>query len=294
MSTATPSTPRPDLLTATVPLYARYYLAPDGVRHEWKQQAGSMKIPQYLQAIIQTAAFARAPWGRRRACYRGDNGRSAGIRTETNGWRRATRHYADYTAIMRADGRQLWVRYPNQSERKYPITPSGSVKINGYIVRRPTAIMVTTVRAHHLRRFYSAAIRPLSGITWIWDRQNRSGYYRSSDGEQYRTSPNPTKTARQYFREAVQAFQARRAETVRTAHRQAAKRRLEDQPERVFVTIDDSIAAGNCQAETEKFAKLILTELTGGYPAAIRADAILARRDDTYTHRACIQAALTH
>jgi hypothetical protein len=61
----------------------------------------------------------------------------------------------------------------------------------------------------------------------------------------------------------------------------------------VYVDIEDSVRAGNCQAETTAFAKRIWGEVSSGNPCAVRADLIIAARDDSYTRRA-VAVAMQH
>ena len=286
---------------AAVPGYVRALLyddrAPASTRLAWQRIAGELLGPGYRCDRIAEVAFGRAHWGRLRKCYEGENCPKVGIRTETNGkggWNKVSWHYADYCAIRSRDGRLVWVRYPNGDEYEYVFTPNGTGRIDGKIVRRPEKRSEPTVRPHHLRRYYRAAIRPISGITWVWSREEKAGYYQSADGERYHTEARPSGPAKRHFLVAVQALQKRRAEKVRTAARLVAEERVRTQADRIYVQIEDSIAAGNCPTGTRQFAGLLLTELTGGYPAAVRADVILARRNDNFTRRACVQAALAH
>jgi len=52
-----------------------------------------------------------------------------------------------------------------------------------------------------------------------------------------------------------------------------------------YVWLDDSVAAGNCRSETDRFARVLWADLGAGQ-CAVRASLILARRDDAYTRRA--------
>lgn len=57
-----------------------------------------------------------------------------------------------------------------------------------------------------------------------------------------------------------------------------------------FVSVSDSLAGGNCRAETDRFRATLCDKL-GGDVGAVRASVILAIRDDLYTRRACRVAA---
>ena len=54
----------------------------------------------------------------------------------------------------------------------------------------------------------------------------------------------------------------------------------------VFVSVDDSIAAGNCKPITEQFASKVYDLIGASGPCAVRADIVLALRDDHYVRRA--------
>jgi hypothetical protein len=61
----------------------------------------------------------------------------------------------------------------------------------------------------------------------------------------------------------------------------------------LWLTVEDSIAAGNCKPATDQFARQIWDRLGASGPCAVRADVVLAARDDNYVRRA-IGVALTH
>ena len=58
----------------------------------------------------------------------------------------------------------------------------------------------------------------------------------------------------------------------------------------VWVTVEDSLAAGNCIPVTKKMELLVQRKLKGKV-AAVRADVLLSIRDDNYTYRAIRKAA---
>lgn len=76
------------------------------------------------------------------------------------------------------------------------------------------------------------------------------------------------------------------------------KTRLENQFEKlkskVFVTFDDSVKAGNCAVGTENFYKTLDLVKKGFHIRALRGDALLSIRDDSYTRRAVHQAISRH
>jgi hypothetical protein len=60
----------------------------------------------------------------------------------------------------------------------------------------------------------------------------------------------------------------------------------------IWVSVADSLAAGNCEAVTLREAAILWRRVLRGVgePGAIRADALLAYRDDAYTRRAVLAA----
>jgi hypothetical protein len=57
-----------------------------------------------------------------------------------------------------------------------------------------------------------------------------------------------------------------------------------------YVSVDDSLTAGNCRAETDRMRQRLCDDC-GGTVGAVRASVILSLRDDAYTRRACRVAA---
>ena len=61
----------------------------------------------------------------------------------------------------------------------------------------------------------------------------------------------------------------------------------------VWVMLEDSLDAGNCEPESRKFKEVLISTLGAtGDIGAVRATTILNIRDDGFTRRACQQAAL--
>ena len=88
-------------------------------------------------------------------------------------------------------------------------------------------------------------------------------------------------------------------DAAKTALRQWGKQREIDkiaaveaaERQRLYVSVDDSTRAGNCPSETERFAKRLWATIEANGPCAVRADLIIASRDDSYTRRAVSAAA---
>ena len=61
----------------------------------------------------------------------------------------------------------------------------------------------------------------------------------------------------------------------------------------LYVSVEDSLTAGNCKPMTDTFAQQMWRKLGASGPCAVRADVVLLERDDYWTRRA-IGAAMTH
>lgn len=152
---------------------------------------------------------------------------------------------------------------------------------------------------HIQRRLYEMA---LNGSRAIRIQTDRSRYHfqlvETSTGETYHIlywnwKPKPSGDAiggaRQGVRAAIRAFRLRRYGTTETAHLERAD--IAAQQTRTFVDIDRSVASGNCRPMTEAFARQMWERIGASGPAAVRADIILAERNDAYTRRAVAYAA---
>lgn len=92
---------------------------------------------------------------------------------------------------------------------------------------------------------------------------------------------------------AISALRKRRDEKERTAKSEKVTAFLAAHLDRVFVDLEDSYRSGNCVPMSDRFAKEIWDRLGAG-PCAVRADVVLAMRNDSYTQRAVRQAALRY
>ncbi|MBT9165213.1 MAG: hypothetical protein DDT23_01228 [candidate division WS2 bacterium] len=264
-----------------IPAYAQYrYTTIPQLREEYRKFAGTIDIPDYIEkAVAKLAYHIQFASSRLRKRYQGENMRKAGIRTEDNGnygWSRVVWHYADYSATISPDQKHIWIDY-GKGFREYQILTSGGCVIGRRHIRKPEMKTKTVLKPHHLRRLYESAIRG-NGIVWRWNTEEKAGaYIHTVSGESYHT-PAFTTEPKKVFREAVRAFRLRRNEKKR---KEAELKALE----KVYVTAEDSVAAGNCRVRTENFQKE-LTEKYGMPIIAISATALLAIRDDNYTRRA--------
>ncbi|MCS6948319.1 MAG: hypothetical protein NZM12_11955, partial [Steroidobacteraceae bacterium] len=98
-----------------------------------------------------------------------------------------------------------------------------------------------------------------------------------------------------WIERGVQAFARRRAERRHEERDAALDRLLAERGDEIYVSIADSLAAGNCEPMTLDFARRVsyvarvLPDL-----ACAPASVILAKRDDAFTRRACRVAAMRY
>jgi len=76
------------------------------------------------------------------------------------------------------------------------------------------------------------------------------------------------------------------AATIRARQAQQTKRAGLASLKSVWLSVEDSIAAGNCKPSTDQFAARIWHQIGASGPCAVRADIVLMTRDDYYTRRA--------
>lgn len=94
-------------------------------------------------------------------------------------------------------------------------------------------------------------------------------------------------------KKAAQARTQAVAATIRERQSAITKRAGLAALKSVWISVDDSIAAGNCQSSTGQFARRMWDAIGASGPCAVRADIVIATRDDYYTRRA-LGAALGH
>lgn len=82
-----------------------------------------------------------------------------------------------------------------------------------------------------------------------------------------------------------------RAKTLTTRLAQRAQRNADRKLNTVWVSVDDSLRAGNCNSATQQFAAKVKAELGSvGELGAVRADVLLGLRSDHYARRAVAAA----
>lgn len=273
------------------PVYARFFLAKTTeAKKTYRGKKGTQNLPDYLSSAISKIAYSNIFGGTRcRKKYLGSSAEVAGMRTEDNGkggWDRVVWHYADYVAILSPDN-QLYVDVGDEG-KEYMILGNGSTRILGQNIRKPADTSPVTLKPHHLRKIYEGAIRG-GALVWRWNLKEKAGeYIHIATGESYHT-PAFTREPVKIFLEAVRAFQKRRDEKLATVKRLQSEKVLTEKANVIFVGLEDSYHSGNCKTLTNEFAKSVYEKFGG--EVCISAQALLELRDDSYTRRACVEAA---
>ncbi len=286
----------------TLPEYARALACPlDEAR---KLPRLSAEIGAWAKGVlagtwptIEKDAFNRAPFGSKRRVHRGLNSTNPGIRTESydhgaNPWGGKWTHndyYADYALIVPVKRGRLHTAYyiaPDGSRHIVYVSPfSLRIGHDGQLQRRTkTQKEQRPLPVHIQRRFLSVHTRAVLHVDF--DRENRRLMVVDSAGEQYHLTPvaSPA-SARRQIKEAINALRKRRTEK---RERDFAARALSE-AFRVWVSLDDSYASGNCRSMSDAFAKERVYPVEGEI-GALRGDVLLSIRDDAYTRRAVVRA----
>ncbi len=134
----------------------------------------------------------------------------------------------------------------------------------------------------HIQRRMLSSCTP-SVLSVQYDRERRLMMLVDSAGEQYHVPAiRSTAEAHAQVRAAVSAIRTRRAEKIEATRIRSP---------RLYVSLEDSYEAGNCVPLSDQFAARMWQHIGAEGPCAVRADVILAERDDSYTRRACAYAA---
>jgi len=285
-------------LTA-MPSFARaHYLPDDSPMHSIPRFSRFIREAEVAQgelvtfSSVATHAYRVCDFGRTRRNHKGFCSLSPGIRTESyqrgrNPWGGKWTHndyYADYTLIRPPDHGRVYGMYyvaPDRQTRTVYVSPSW-LKIGARttpIRRQRKSPETKPLPVHVQRRILVAHVSAVLRIDY--DRTAKKLMLIDSAGEQYHLAPIGTPDgAHRQVREAVSAFRKRRAERIAIKH-----------PERIWVSVEDSYAAGNCRSMTDQFAAEFHAAIGALGPVCARADLLLSIRDDNYTRRAISYAA---
>lgn len=291
------------------PDYARYAvygeLLPIKARARAKRLAGRQYEGAQL-SVLRRHAQSAADYGRRNnvgepyydpAAFVGDD--APGFKTINHGrysWRcrydRYTYH-ALYAAIQSQDGRRLWYAAPDGERYQGAISPRGSILLRSGAKSIVSLTPWDSPRAgYHLKAAVRAVNKLIArgneqytcriddGVPCVWE---------ISTGEAYHAKGIPLGRV---LSSARAAFASRALQEKQTAARAALDRLLAQRGHAVWVSVSDSLSAGNCAHGTDAFVQQLRAHLgADGEIGAVTAAAILAMRDDAYTRRACHVAA---
>lgn len=261
------------------PAWARYYIAtcPEN-RKKYRRYAGTRTLPPDIREKIEAMAYETFfSESRLRKTYEGKNAYPR-VRTETNGrsgWDCVSWHYADYFAVIAPNGKKIYINVGKGYDYIYISEHFSSFA--GEKSRREKPESPPVVITHRATRRGLKKYLRMSRMSIQYDRETSSPMFITATGEKYHFTPS--RFPKNEFRRAVNAFRKRRQEKIE-------EKQFMQRAQTVFVGVADSIAAGNCVTETEKFANQYYSRGIG----AVRGDAILRMRDDRYTRRAVARA----
>ena len=245
---------------------------------------------------LRSLAFHAAPWGRsrKRGCglatlshcrvLESDNGKT--------GWNRVVSREADYISVISPARDQIYYQFDRDAKPRVSRVLRNYFLLDG--VRTEVSSRSTYGWSPTLRS--TAQRLRLAGIDARLVRQTRDQIELGS-GESSRsyvaTSVQcvvPCGDGSFYHADLGQSVERVR-DAIERRVRLSANRPIKN-PERVWVSFADSIASGNCVAGTRSCADSLsrLLKATGEL-GAVRADWLLARRNDDFTRRACVAAA---
>jgi hypothetical protein len=296
-ATITTSRAHRDVLAMrAIPVYARaYYITtamqeiPRFAREIKAALASKGKLVE--SSIVARDAESRVNWGLLRVHETGDSVLPSRVGVRETGsnrdWTKCStlRRYADYCLIAPAKHAGVWSMHyvTPRHERLTVYRTAHYSRIAGKpaVKLTPTAPPSLALPIHIRRRMLVTAAPPVLRVET--DRAAKKLMLVDALGEQYHIPAIRTMAdARSEVRQAIAAFRKRRAERIIDVTEQA---------QRIYVSLDDSYAAGNCRSMSDDFARQIWERIGAQGPAAVRADVILAARNDAYTRRACAFAA---
>lgn len=284
------------------PSFARYYYAKHQ-SYKYKKFAGTRCITEEIEKILRKSVFNNLQnYTNYRKIYEGINADEAGWRTEDNGkwgWNKVVWHYADYIAIMSKDKKQIFLDDSYHSTICKLSPNQRFLKIKNEIFKIELRKEKYDVKIHSLRRVYTQAIHHAAKnfIKLVYNNKNLELYYLDvKTGEKYHLNTKDygqAKRATMIFKDnVVPAFRKRRAEKKAEDKRIQAEKYLAEHSKEIFVTRDNSLDAGNCVTYTDDYIAKLNKAIFPARLKSIRADVLLKLRDDDYTHRACVNAAI--
>lgn len=247
----------------------------------------------YTDDVIRWKSYNACDFGKKQRKHTGRNITSdkdiTGYRSVSSG-RYSSRcpyakwdYYADYTCIFSADGRKVFYRLADGTQKVKSVTKNGLVKIENQIVKPKEKPEEIYVKAHHKMRIYGKYLPKISNLKLDWDRKNNVLMLVDGKEEFHFPSNTALRKDTKYFKdklhEAVNALRKRRKEKIK-------EEVLRQRAARTFVSYDDSRNSGNCHDFTVYFAKNMWKKIGAEGECAVRADLILAERNDSYTKRA--------
>lgn len=249
---------------------------------------------------IRSLAFQNADWGRLRKKNSGDSSLYAGIRTETNGksgWDCVSDHYADYVLIKSPDNKKIFIQFKGTSIEK--ALCNNRFVLNGQVYnlvsKKQTSFNTARIQCKILKKagFQAKVVRQTEDLVAFGsDKSSKTGqlycivkwnnthWYHCEN--QHLISVCDLKAKFDKFTKVENEKQLN----------EKCMLLIKNQPEKIWVSKEDSLQAGNCLPGTELFEKIVNRKLqTDFIIGAVRADVLLSIRSDNFVLKAVQYAA---
>jgi hypothetical protein len=277
---------------------ARWQASGDDWLHVYPEPAKAGFVADY-RSELGAIAHDSIDWGRNRKHSRGDSTAFAPrVREESNGksgWDRVVFRYADYLAVINPQRTKIAVQVRGEDKIQICAYRNRRFFFEGQLIAPPRRVSESykltirdTMRRMRNAGFEAKLVRQTADMVSSGSGESlRRGdlYCVVADGlggwYHCQLSDSP---------ERVRRALADRRINSRNAELDAL---IKSQPARIWVSVEDSLAAGNCKAGTQNFVSTVLEKLQpAGEIGAVRADVLLSIRNDDFTRRAARVAAL--
>lgn len=249
---------------------------------------------------IRSLAFQNTDWGKLRKKNSGESSLYAGIRTETNGksgWNCVSDHYADYVLIKSPDNKKIFIQFNGTSVEKTLFNNKFILNGKVYSLEKNIPLFINTARiqckilkkagfqakvvrqTEDLVAFGSDKSSKTGQLYCIVEWNNMSWYH--CDNKNFIS---------------VREIKARFDRFTKVENEKQLNNKcmllIKSQPEKIWVSKEDSLQSGNCLPGTELFEKIVNRKLQTDFTlGAVRADVLLSIRNDDFVLKAVQYAA---
>lgn len=249
---------------------------------------------------IRSIAFQSANWGKLRKRNYGESSLYAGIRTETNGksgWKCVSYHYADYVLIKSSDNKKIFIQFNGTSVEKTLFNNKFILNGKVYTLDKNKQLFINTARIQCkiLKKagFQAKVVRQTEDLVAFGsDKSSKTGQLycivKWNNVSWYHCD-------NKHFI-SVRELKAKFDKFIKVENEKQLNNKcmllIKNQPEKIWVSKEDSLQAGNCLPGTELFEKIVNRELKTNFViGAVRADILLSIRNDGFVLKAVQYAA---